>query len=172
MSQSKAMTKFHLHVFYASFFVIAALLSACVSDDAAKQANALQAKPVVVEPPPPASPPPETPEQIAEKAAHAAAQADLDSIIGLYNNGDYQGEIKRFTNTHDALKPYKDLELLGLKFTAFSYCLIGRLALCKLQFEKAFKLDPSFDLKDGEKGHPIWGKVFDRAKKKETSPPK
>jgi hypothetical protein len=89
----------------------------------------------------------------------------LDSGIALYNNGDYRGAIKRFATIYDNLKPYKDMELLALKFTAFSYCVTGHAPMCKQEFEKAVKLDPSFDLDQGEKGHPLWGPVFERVKK-------
>jgi hypothetical protein len=162
------MKKSRICTCFSIILVSASLLSSCVTDDQANKTDISQ-KPIAPAPVTPPVPPPESPEQIAEKAAHAAAQSEFDSIVALYNNGDYHGEIKRFTGSSEMLKPYKDLELQGMKYTAFSYCLIGRLALCKQQFEKAFKLDPSFDLKDGEKGHPIWGKVFDRVKKKEVS---
>ena len=154
---------------YASFAItlaLASLLSSCATDDQAKKVEVPPPQPMVAEPIKPPAPPPETPEQIAEKAARAAAQAELDNIVALYNNGDYHGEIKHFGSAAEILKPYKDLELQGLKYTAFSYCLIGRTALCRQQFEKAVKLDPSFDLLPGEKGHPLWGPVFDRVKKK------
>ena len=59
------------------------------------------------------------------------------------------------------------MQLEALKYTAFSYCLIGRTVSCRQQFEKAFKLDPGFDLAAGEKGHPLWGPVFAKVKKKE-----
>jgi hypothetical protein len=49
---------------------------------------------------------------------------------------------------------------------AFSYCVTSRQTLCRQQFEKALKIDPAFDLAPGEKGHPLWGAVFDRAKKR------
>jgi hypothetical protein len=153
----------------ATIFVLASLLSACATDDQARKPDAQAANPVAAKPATPAPPPPESPEKIAEKAARAAAQADLDGIIALYNNGDYNGEIKRFASINDALKPYKDLELLGIKYTAFSYCLTRRITACRQQFENAFKLDPSFDLLPGEKGHPLWGPVFARVKKKEGS---
>ena len=115
----------------------------------------------------PPAPPPETPEQIAEKAARAAAQAERDSVVSLYNNGDYYGAIKRATTVLDDLKIYKDLELDTLKYSAFSYCLVSRTALCRQQFEKALKLDPAFTLEAGEIGHPLWWPVFLQAKKKE-----
>jgi hypothetical protein len=161
------MKKPRIYASFATIFALASLLCACATDDQAKKAEVPPPQPVVVEPARPPAPPPETPEQIAEKAARAAAQVELDSITALYNNGDYHGEIKRFGSSYEVLKPYKDLELDGLKYTAFSYCLIGRTALCRQQFEKAIKLDPSFDLKPGEKGHPLWGPVFERVKKKE-----
>jgi hypothetical protein len=163
------MKKSRIYVGFVLSLTIGTLLSSCVTDENAKNAEAQQAKPVVTAPVAPPPPPPETPEQMAEKAARAAAQEELDSIIALYNNGDYHGEIKRFTGPNDFLKPYKDLEIQGLKYTAFSYCLIGKIVLCKQQFEHAFKLDPSFDLAKGEQNHPIWGKVFDRVKKKEVN---
>jgi tetratricopeptide (TPR) repeat protein len=143
-----------------------ALLCSCAEETIKKTEP--QPKAVEVQPAPP-PPPVETPEQIAAKAARAAAQAEYDAIIGLYNDGDYRGEIKRFTAAEESLKPYKDLELDGLKFTAFSYCLQGRQVQCRQEFEKAIKIDPSFDLKEGEKGHPLWGPVFKRVKKKEGS---
>jgi hypothetical protein len=140
----------------------AVLVCACVTQPPAPSAP-------VSEKPAPApvhvQPKPESPEQIAEKAARAAAQAELDSGIALYTNGDFRAAIKRFGAIQDSLKPYKDLELQALKYTAFSYCVSGHVPMCKLEFEKAFKLDSTFDLEPGEKGHPLWGPVFERAKK-------
>jgi hypothetical protein len=154
------------YVRYAIALVIAALLCSCVDEQVKKQETA-PTQPVEVQPAPPPQPV-ETPEQIAAKAARAAAQAEFDAIFTLYTDGDYRGETKRFATAEETLKPYKDLELDGLKYTAFSYCLLGRQAQCRQQFEKAVKIDPSFDLKEGEKGHPLWGPVFKRVKKKEA----
>jgi tetratricopeptide (TPR) repeat protein len=151
---------------YAISLVMFALLCSCVEEPVKKTEPAV--KPVEVQPAPP-PPPVETPEQIAAKAARAAAQTEFDGIMALYSDGDYRGEIKRFTTAEETLKPYKELELDGLKFTAFSYCLLGKQLQCRQQFEKAIKIDPSFDLKEGEKGHPLWGPVFKRVKKKEGS---
>jgi hypothetical protein len=36
---------------------------------------------------------------------------------------------------------------------------------CRQSFERALRLDPSFDLAQGEHGHPQWGPVFTRAKR-------
>ncbi|MBI3230981.1 MAG: TssQ family T6SS-associated lipoprotein, partial [Burkholderiales bacterium] len=59
----------------------------------------------------------------------------------------------------------KAVQIDAAKFMAFSYCVTNRNALCRQQFERALKLDPSFDLAAGEKGHPLWGPVFLKAKK-------
>jgi hypothetical protein len=53
----------------------------------------------------------------------------------------------------------------ALKYTAFSYCVTSRPAQCRQAFDKALRLDPSFQLAPGEYGHPLWGPVFAKAKK-------
>ncbi|MDL2356349.1 MAG: TssQ family T6SS-associated lipoprotein [Pseudomonadota bacterium] len=91
-------------------------------------------------------------------------QSGLRDGIALYNNGDYNGAIRRLGMADVSSGP-KATQLEALKYTAFSYCLTSRQTLCRLQFEKALKLDASFDLAPGEHGHPLWGPVFVKAKK-------
>lgn len=143
-------------------FMFASILCACAIDarDVAPNAQR-ETQPAETTP----ASPPDSSEKIADKAARAIAQSELNSLIALYNNGDFHGAIKRFGAIDDTLRPYKEMELQGLKLTAFSYCLTGHAKLCKLQFERALKLDPAFDLEKGERGHPLWQPVFDRAKK-------
>ncbi len=137
-------------------------LAACQTEEpAVKPAPVEQpVAPAPVAPPPPV----ETPEQLAEKAARASAESERDSVVALYNNGDYYGAIKRGLAVEDDLKIYKDLELDAIKHTAFSYCLVRNVKLCRIQFEKALKLDPSFTL-GGDAGHPMWTPAFEQAKK-------
>jgi Flp pilus assembly protein TadD len=92
------------------------------------------------------------------------AQAGLKEGVTLYNDGDYNGAIKRL-GMADVTSGPKATQLDALKYTAFSYCVTSRQTLCRQQFEKALKLDPSFDLEPGEHGHPLWGPVFLKAKK-------
>jgi Flp pilus assembly protein TadD len=99
-----------------------------------------------------------------ETQAQAQAPAGLKEGIALYNNGDYNGAIKRL-GMADVTGAPKATQLEALKYTAFSYCLTSRQTLCRQQFEKALKLDPAFDLEPGEHGHPLWGPVFVKAKK-------
>jgi Flp pilus assembly protein TadD len=102
--------------------------------------------------------------EAASSAPAAQAQAGLKEGIALYNDGNYNDAIKRL-GLADVTAGPKATQLEALKYTAFSYCLTSRQALCRQQFEKALKLDASFDLEPGEHGHPLWGPVFVRAKK-------
>jgi Tfp pilus assembly protein PilF len=95
----------------------------------------------------------------------AAAQAALDEGIELYNKGDYDGAVKRLAGASEIWSADKSIQVTALKYTAFSYCVTGRQTLCKQQFDKALKLDPNFNLSPGERGHPLWSPVFERAKK-------
>lgn len=94
-------------------------------------------------------------------------QIALQDGINLFNNGDYNGAIKRLSTASEiwAGGVEQAIQLEALKYTAFSYCVTSRQTLCKAQFEKALKLNPAFDLAPGEKGHPLWGPIFDRVKK-------
>lgn len=98
------------------------------------------------------------------EAAQGRDQAALRDGIRLYNEGDFNGAIKRL-NSNDirASSPVRT-RVEALKYTAFSYCVTSRPKQCEQAFEKALKIDPDFTLESGEQGHPLWGPVFERAK--------
>jgi hypothetical protein len=98
--------------------------------------------------------------------APAAKQNPLNDGVELYNAGDFNGAIKRLAGAPEIWSGDKATQVTALKYMAFSYCVTRRKTLCKQQFNKALKLDPAFDLAQGEKGHPLWGPVFDQAKKR------
>ncbi len=104
------------------------------------------------------------PETAAPAPVAAPVQSGLKEGVAMYNNGDYNDAIKRLAAA-DVSGSSKATQLQALKYTAFSYCVTSRQTLCRQQFEKALKLDPSFDLEPGEHGHPLWGPVFVKAKK-------
>ena len=89
--------------------------------------------------------------------------AALREGIALYEKGDYNGAIRRL-GSDDMNGASQRERLTALKYTAFSYCVTGRQALCRSAFDRALKLDGSFDLGPGEHGHPQWGPVFAQAK--------
>ncbi|HJV81949.1 TssQ family T6SS-associated lipoprotein [Noviherbaspirillum sp.] len=105
----------------------------------------------------------------AEKKPHSpertssASELALTEGIALYNDGDFNGAIRKLNTVKGA---EKSVQLSAYKYSAFSYCVSGRQTACRKQFEKALKLDPNFDLEPGEKGHPLWGPVFARVKGK------
>lgn len=93
----------------------------------------------------------------------AKETAALQEGIRLYNDGDFNGAIRRLS-ARDVNNAALVTRLSALKYTAFSYCLTARPVLCRQSFDKALRLDPSFDLAPGEHGHPLWGPVFTKAK--------
>lgn len=105
------------------------------------------------------------------ETARAAPVSNADVIalkegIAKYNDGDYNGTIKKLGNATEIWTSHnKSIQVGALKYLAFSYCVTSRTQLCRQQFERALKIDPSFDLLPSEIGHPIWGPVFLKAKK-------
>ncbi|MFN0316408.1 MAG: TssQ family T6SS-associated lipoprotein [Burkholderiales bacterium] len=55
-------------------------------------------------------------------------------------------------------------EVKAHKYLAFVHCINGRKAQCRDEFRATVKLDPKFDLKPEEAGHPMWGPVFREVK--------
>lgn len=149
----------------------AILLAGCETVERIKEAVAPDPTPApakkaaVISESPPAkklSPPSETSQS---NASHAAAQTALSEGIELYDKGDFNGAIRRL-NASEIRSAHKSVQTKALKYMAFSYCVTSRKMQCRQQFEKALKIDPAFDLAPGEKGHPLWGSVFERAKKR------
>jgi hypothetical protein len=139
---------------------LCAILAACAeTGPAGPAAPSMSAVPPAAGPAKAPVPAPGSPPQAAPVPLSPLAEG-----IALYDKGDYNGAIKKLAIANVPTAP-KATQLSALKYTAFSYCLTARQTLCRQQFEKALKLDPSFDLEAGEKGHPMWGKAFLRAKK-------
>ncbi|MES2014854.1 MAG: TssQ family T6SS-associated lipoprotein [Pseudomonadota bacterium] len=101
---------------------------------------------------------------VSQAPVISADQLALKEGIELYNKGSYSEAIKRL-GAPEMSSGSKASQVLALKYTAFSYCVSSRQTLCRQAFDKAFKLDPAFDLQPGEHGHPLWGPVFAKAKK-------
>lgn len=104
---------------------------------------------------------------VARPSAPPVAPTPASSLgdgIALYEKGDYNRAVKQLALASVPTAP-KTTQLRALKFTAFSYCLMARQLPCRQAFEKALKLDPAFDLEPGEKGHPLWGPAWLKAKK-------
>jgi hypothetical protein len=98
------------------------------------------------------------------QSAASRTPAALREGIALYHEGDFNGAIRRLSS-NDIAGASVGTRVTALKYTAFSYCVTSRPAQCRQSFERALRLDPSFDLEPGEHGHPLWGPVFAKAKK-------
>lgn len=105
---------------------------------------------------------------VAPPVAVPVISPDVQALkegLALYSSGDFNGTIKKLSNAMEIWNgENKALQLDAIKHIAFSYCVTSKPLLCQQQFERALKLDPSFELAAGEIGHPLWGPVFLKAK--------
>jgi Tfp pilus assembly protein PilF len=111
----------------------------------------------VVAPPPP--PPEPTAEERAAMAREAAARRNVEIGVSHFEAGNYS-EAEHMLLTPEVWQGSPPLQLRALKHLAFTYCVSERPLQCKQSFERAFLLDPAFDLAPAERGHPLWGQAF------------
>lgn len=128
-------------------------------------------------PAPPVAPRP-VPQVVAPPATPAAPPAPvvdtsatdraLATAVAAYDRGDYAQAARLLTplTTDGALDP--EQQLRALKTLAFSQCSTNAITACRQTFERAFKADLRFELAPAERGHPIWGPQFERARKTVT----
>lgn len=105
-------------------------------------------------------------ERPAPRPERPAANRDETALregIALYHDGDFNGAIKRLSS-NDMNSGSVRNRVSALKYTAFSYCVTNRPTPCRQAFERAMRLDASFDLSPGEQGHPLWGPQFAKAR--------
>ena len=114
-----------------------------------------------VAPPPP--PPEPTAEERAAMAREAAGRRHVDLGIAHFEAGNY-AEAEHMLLTPEVWQASSDQQLRALKFLAFTYCVSERPQLCRQSFERAFQLDPEFDLEPAEQGHPLWGQAYAEAR--------
>ncbi len=105
----------------------------------------------------------ERPAPRPERPASNRDDAALREGIALYHDGDFNGAIKRLSS-NDMNSGSVRNRVSALKYTAFSYCVTNRPTPCRHAFERAMRLDASFDLSPGEQGHPLWGPQFAKAR--------
>ncbi len=158
-----------MHTLSSRIFCVAtaAVLAACAAPPPPKPMPAAvvtQAAPIPPRPIQPAAPPPSVPAApvvIEPSASEKALVAGLAS----FDRGDYTGAIRQLTPLTGDSALDTQSQLRALKTLAFAQCLTRATTPCRQTFERAFKLDGKFDLAPAERGHPIWGPQFDRARK-------
>lgn len=108
----------------------------------------------------PVPPPGPSVEEVARKQRLERAQASLTEGLKLYEGGMYEEALKNLLVALDSGVLPLPMQLTARKHLAFIQCLNNREIICKEEFEKAFALDPKFDLSPAESGHPTWGPIF------------
>lgn len=138
----------------------------CAAPPAESASTVVVAKPA----PPKVEPKPVIPEPVAPPAPKepSASEKALAVALSTYERGDYGAAIRQLTplTTDGSLDQANQLQ--ALKLLAFSECLSRKITACRKTFERAFRLDHQFDLAPAEKGHPVWGPQFERARKAVT----
>lgn len=83
----------------------------------------------------------------------------LATGVQNYEDGKYDEASKALQSALD-LGLKKGDQVRAHKYLAFIHCASAREKQCRDEFKKALDIDPSFELKPAEAGHPIWGPVF------------
>ena len=157
--------------------LLTVMLSACATPPPAKVSYpapsapapvvAVPAPPVAapVRTQPPAAPAPAPAPSAAPTVDAGATDRALQAAVDSYDRGDFAGAIRQLNPlVNDGALDNAQL-VRALKVLAFSQCSSNALTACQQSFEKAFKVDANFDLLAAERGHPIWGARFLRARR-------
>ncbi len=99
-------------------------------------------------------------EELARRQRVERAETNLSEGLKQYDAGSYEDAMKNLLIALDSGVLSTPQQLSARKHLAFIQCVNNRELVCKEEFEKAFLLDPKFDLTPAEAGHPTWGPVF------------
>ena len=151
------------------YLLIPTLLAACATPPPARNYPAPPPRPASNDPRPsvpvPAPAPTPPPPPALEVSANERA---LATAVEAYDRGDYALAVRLLVPLSSESTLDMDQQLRALKTLAFSQCSTNALTACRGTFERAFRADAKFDLSAAERGHPIWGPQFLRARKTVT----
>jgi hypothetical protein len=144
-----------MHTRFWNFLLIGcacAFVTACQTNPDAPEPKVEAAAPVVPEAP------------VVPVDPRAQKEALLTEALNTYAEGQYEDAIVKLTPLADAPELSLISQIKARKFTAFSHCALGRPRPCRQQFDLALEQDPTFQLTEAEKGHPVWGREFTNAR--------
>lgn len=95
----------------------------------------------------------------------------LENGMRQYEEGNYPAALNILQNVPDHPLASRQEKLEAYKLMAFIHCVSGREKQCRDSFKRAIDLDPKFELKPSEVGHPLWGPVFRSVQKAAASVP-
>lgn len=87
-------------------------------------------------------------------------EAELGFGIRAYEDGEHTYATKLLQQSLDSGLRGTSNRVRAHKYLAFIHCASSRMQQCRDEFRKALEIDSSFDLRDDEAGHPIWGPAF------------
>lgn len=87
-------------------------------------------------------------------------QRELDVGVKAYEDGEYAYSAKLLQTSLDSGLRGSANRVRAHKYLAFLHCASNRTQQCREEFRKALDVDPAFDLREDEVGHPVWGPVF------------
>lgn len=143
-------TRFLPYLFIVCF---SALLAGCQTTPEAPPVAKIEAAPTA---PPPAP--------VAPVDPRAEKEALLTEALNTYAEGQFEEAIVRLSPLAEAPELSLTSQIKARKFMAFSHCALGRVRPCRQQFDLALEQDPTFQLTEAEKGHPVWGREFNNAR--------
>ncbi len=109
------------------------------------------------------------PTSVVELAGKPAEQLLLGGIRA-YDDGDYAAADTALRKAlAEGLAFTRDVAV-AWKYLAFIHCASNRPGECEAAFREAFAADAKFELTPKERGHPLWGPVFQRVKDTPRTP--
>lgn len=100
----------------------------------------------------------------ADQIAPRQAERNLSAGIRAYEEGEYRTAASRLQQALDGGLAFTTDKVTAYKYLAFVHCATGRTAQCRAEFQKAFAIDPAFELTKAEAGHPVWGPIYQSVK--------
>ncbi|ACO78851.1 hypothetical protein AvCA_26760 [Azotobacter vinelandii CA] len=97
--------------------------------------------------------------------AQQAARTAVDEGSRQYEAGNFKETIELLSSTKEIAQADPETQAEAHKLLAFSYCLNGKKAYCHDEFSKLLAIDPAFQLSEAERHHPLWGPIFESARK-------
>jgi len=89
-----------------------------------------------------------------------AGREELKFGVRAYEDAEYSYAAKLLQASLDAGLRGAANRVRAHKYLAFLHCASNRIQQCRDEFRKALEIDPSFDLREDEAGHPVWGPAF------------
>jgi len=97
-------------------------------------------------------------EQQIKEVAHA-----LEAGRVSYEEGQYAEAEKWLSSEEIWMHGTAEDKSNALKILAFGFCINNLETTCIQAFERAFIINPDFELSAAERGHPLWDPAFQRA---------